>query len=365
MPEPDNGLGQPEQVEGIAGTSEVGDSKIAGVKMWFRNQWHGITQGVNAFFKQKWQQLVWFSLVLFLAIGSHISLPWYQQEREKVTSAVYAWENQIQGRYHPFATSQANHAYLQQVAKKAQSDILLLTELSIALDVVASSQIGVSFIADFNVTVGQAIAQFNQVVEYALLINIASAAASELISLLAHFADLVSPYLFALLLWLWLFYLLLKIVNPQAGVPDIVVTRARILAREVSLLFIVLHLALPYAIHGAAMVSHAIGNEQRQQHSDKLTRIHSDLVPGQKQQKLKSRATASIDHLKSVPQSQIHDKTESIVAYLLRLLALNLFELIVMPALIMYGLVRIAKRIWREADAMHLMSVQTNSAQGR
>lgn len=299
-----------------------------------------------------------FLVVLLAIILLYSANPWVERERHISEIALSQLDQHMSGA-HIFATSYNNQHYLKESGKQAMDDILLLTELTVVLDVVASSQIGVSFIADFNVTVGQGLNDFNQLVKKALMVNLASVAATELIAIILKLSDWLAPMLLKITLFIWLFYFFLCLVNPSAGVPRVVLFRSRLIARELSILFLVFHLLLPYSVHGAAFISKNLKTDVIDD-SNHLSAIHRTLVPKRSAHKLKHRATASIDHLKKISPRQLKDKNQSLLVYTLRATVRSFFNLIVMPLGILFGLLQIAKRIVREAE-MGFDSVPLNT----
>lgn len=251
----------------------------------------------------------------------------------------HAGESQL-----PQSISAANQAFLKQAEALAVHDFLLLTEVSAILDVVQSSQIGISFIADFNVTVGHAISELNQGSKRALEVNMLSAALIKLIALIARFCSYIASGIYIILLWVWLLYLLLLRLRSVSQVPDKVVKGAQVIANEVLVIFLVVYLFIPYSIHLSSVTSYYLHHQVKTDNSQKVKAIHSAIYSGVDQSKLKDKAQTSISHLKKISASDLHYKVENLFSYLLQAIAITLFDLLLMPFIVLYGLYRIFRR---------------------
>ncbi len=240
-----------------------------------------------------------------------------------------------------------NQLYLQQTKLQGMDDLIKLLEMVAILDVMKSSQIGVSFIADFNVTVGQVLAELNRSIKIAIEVNLASVAAVEIIGLVAQVSHLLAPFLLPVVLVLWLVFFVFWFTRQRKLVPQHVALVTRLLAKRATLIFVTFHLLLPYSIHFSAHISQVINAQTQQHNSQRLSNIHSVITALPNDHELKNRAKSSIHHLSSVSAKQMHKKTENLFAYLIWRLVLTLFDVVLMPAAILYALYRSVRAGWQ------------------
>ncbi len=234
--------------------------------------------------------------------------------------------------------SLSNQAYLKQAKRKAMDDLLVLAEMSAFLNVIGSSEVGISFIADFNVKVGQALHELTKVVERAAEICLVSMMSIETISVIAIASDGLAPIILQISLWSIFAYLLFDFISKKTAIPGSVITRLRKISMASLLVFICLHLILPYSIHLSSIASHHLINKNRVENSNNLSAIHGHLLLKGQEKELRKKAEHSIRHLKNSTSRDLKNKLESVISYLITNLALTLLELILLPVVILYGL---------------------------
>ncbi|MCY7295013.1 hypothetical protein [Alteromonas sp. a30] len=239
----------------------------------------------------------------------------------------------------------ANQHYLKGVEQQALDELILLVEVTTLLDIAESSQIGVSFIADYNVTVGQLLKELNQGLKQGIDVTMGSIVAVRVLGLLAQSAHFLSPYLMWLCLIFWTLYALLAMVREKKLIPQRVLINARLITRHTTLLFIVVHLLLPYSIHFSALASEQISSKLQLSSQANLSQLHGSLLSFTAGHKLEERAKSSIHHLKSVGQKHVHQQTERVLSYVLWKITLLALNLILMPGIILTAMFFIAKAL--------------------
>lgn len=285
-----------------------------------------------------------FFVVSLLTVLSLSSL-WMNEERQQLERLNSKLIQMGEQDFDVLSLVASNQQYLAQMEEKALEELLILAEIAVVLDVVESSQIGVSFIADFNVTVGHTISRLNAAVKKAIEINLTSTAAIGLIQVIARTSEFIAPILLKISLWVWLGYLLLIWANEHTPIPEKVLRRLRTLAKEVLMLFLLLHFVLPYSIHFSSATSHYLRTQTQIDNGNQLRNIHGDLVAKVPDNKLKEKASASIDHLKNLSVKTLHRKTENVFKYLINVWILTLFDLVIMPVVILFGLYQLLRKL--------------------
>ena len=325
---------------------------------------HAISGWLNAdFFKviaKEMGILLQLAVLLLIFLLTLSKEPFLGSDVAQLEQEIKQAEQRIPPRFHSAALEKSNQDYLKSLETQVLDDLLILTELTVTLDVIESSQIGVSLFASFDVTVGQVMADLNQLIKKAIEVNMLSVSGVELIRILLTVSETVSPLLFQAAVGLCMFYLFLKLFGPITDVPRIVLARSRLYAKEVLLLFVIFHLLLPYSVHFSSLLSHEINQQIRNEHAQKLSNLHEQMLPDTVVKKpnhgkqLKHRASSSIDHLKRVPNRIIKQKNHSMMSYLQHIMVVNLLDLILMPLIILGALYQIIKRMIRDSVSARL-----------
>ena len=279
--------------------------------------------------------------VVLIAVLAHQNSQSLQAERALLKQI------QLQGAHITQLDSIAitNQLYLKQVEQQGLDDLVKIVEITGILNVVASSQIGVSFIADFNVTVGHILQDLNAALKRGIEINMASVAAVRILGLIARVAHFIAPYLMMLCVVLWSIYALLVIAREKQWLTHRALVNLHMTARHISMVFVFVHLLLPYSLHFSSLLAHEMSTEIHHGASDKLTNVHGIFSNLSQQKALKERAESSIHHLKGMDAKHVHKQTENLFAYLLWRMVLTLFNLVLMPLAILTALFFLARAL--------------------
>lgn len=289
-------------------------------------------------------------IVVSALIFIHLSAEQRQQEKEALDEIYSGLFHHAPPSFNTNTIAIENQQYLKQAEKEAVEDLLKLSAISATLDVVSSSQLGISFIAEFTVTLGHALNELNRGIKRALEVNMLSAAAIKVIGIIARASEHTHHLLVLLCLTSWFFYFVFDIASEYVNVPASVVRQARVLSGRLLIVFLTFYLLLPYSIHFSALASQHMHAKIKEDNRNKLDNLHGSLVirgeahsPSKKS--FKSRAKASIHHLDTAQAKGIHQKVESLFSYLLISLTITLFDLVIMPVGILYGLYRICRQV--------------------
>lgn len=331
----------------MADSTDTSQRSDSGVTRWLARLpvglWHTLFHAVDKLNSSdsRWIRIARICFLLtVLAIS--LSLPACQTEEKKALALLYLQKDTMSAQSKTMSTlTHQNMLYLLHSEQTAMDEILTVTEINMVLDVVASSQIGVSFIADFNVTVGQALHRLSIVLERAEVALLISVAAISALQWLTYIAETYAFYLLGLGLAIRVAYHILCWLNQTITLPTALIVNTKHLSYDVLMVFVALHLVLPYSIHmGAAvdkkLTQHFIENKRTQ-----LTNIHDSFVGNESGEALKKKASNSISKLKSMPVKDIRKSHQSITAYLLSRLLMNVFNLFLLPLGIFYLLYRL------------------------
>lgn len=187
----------------------------------------------------------------------------------------------------PSSLAIANQVYLKQLEHQGEADLVKLIEITTALNVVQSSEIGVSFIADFNVKVGQVLHDLNVAFKRAIEVNLLSVMALKVIA----------------------------------------------------------HLLLPYSLHFSGVISEHLNHTARGTHHNNLAVSHQLIVSSTKDSHLKSQAESSIHHLKSLSKKQVHSHTQNMLSYVMWLTVQTFFNLVLMPCVLLLSFYFMARNL--------------------
>lgn len=248
---------------------------------------------------------------------------------------------------------QQNQQYLAQIRTQAQQDFGKLAALTGLLEVAQSSQIGVSFFADFNVDVGNAVAALTRLVERGGEVAMASTAVITVLSLVSDTADAISGLILKAALGAALVWQLVRLIcgaqHHQAlmrGVTGLLFST-----------YLLLHLVLPYSLHIAQGISDRVSADLRHSNQQSLTSTHLHLAESVGQQDLKRSAQQSVDKLKTLSSKHINQKVDSLASYVINSLTLALFDLVLLPGLLIFLLYRAVVLICR-----HILSLGDDEA---
>ncbi|MFC3033339.1 hypothetical protein ACFOEE_12485 [Pseudoalteromonas fenneropenaei] len=237
------------------------------------------------------------------------------------------------------ALHQQNQLYLQNLATQATTDLVLLGEMNAMLQVAQSSQVGVSFFVDFTVDIGKVLAALSHLLEKALEVVTSSSVAIALLQLLDNAASWLAPKLFVISYVLVLGFGILFIFAKSLLLTQL----WKKLMLFVVGLFVTCHLLLPYSIHLTSWLGHELTSSTRAQHHQALHDMHQQLLITAPSKDLKDRAENSLHWLEKASAKHSHDHARTLWQYVLHFATVNIFELILMPGLLLLLLYRLMR----------------------
>jgi hypothetical protein len=224
----------------------------------------------------------------------------------------------------------SNLKYLENIRNSGVDDMLLTAELSSLLSVVESSNIGISFIADMQVTVGQVLYPLTSIIEKVGLVSLASSTIAYSTSVLLTISEGSVYYLYILSISSLMVYFIAKSMWPNKS-PTRFISFLKNVAYFFTVVLLFLHIILPYSIHSASLIDKAILCDIREQSSMQIKNIHSELIKsGTKQHNLKASAKDTVHSLSKIKHNVV-DKVESTVYSLITKIAVLIIQGMVLP----------------------------------
>lgn len=251
--------------------------------------------------------------------------------------------------FHPFIHStvsitnivDANQLYLSNSEHKSITSFLLLSEISALLAMVSSSEVGISFIANFNVSIGNALQVFSDLVDRGLAINLLSIGAIKILQLINNFSDCLILWLSGIILCIGFGYFFLLALFKDHIINQLILS----LFHKLFLLMLILHIAVPYSIHISASTSHYLLNDIKQHNESKLLNLHHHTLKEKSHKNPKDRAKQSIHSLEKLTTKSLPQKIENVIHYILAKFIYDVFELILMPFGVLYLLYTLLRKI--------------------
>ena len=219
-----------------------------------------------------------------------------------------------------------NH-YLDHSETIASEDLTKLLELNTMISPLQSSQVGISLFIDVQIEIGQLLASFTHLLNKAIEVGVLAVSSIGLLKLMINLSETIAPWLFYIMLATGVIYGLVSSFTHNQGRYNEMAARA---AKTTLLLFLVLHIFLPYSLYGSALLSKHIIAEQRTENSTALHHLHQHVATPHNKQSLKERAEHNVHSFEKIVLDLPH-KVETIANYHTRQTTLSLFEYIILP----------------------------------
>ena len=227
----------------------------------------------------------------------------------------------------------SNKAYFTHVKNLAEEDLLRLAELAALAETARSTEVTVSS-SDRGIDADSLRTSFSQLVRRSETVMAASGAAALLLVMMNDLARAAIPWLFQALygaaMGLYLFRLL--------ELPVLLSALAGRLLEMLLLLFLTIHLALPYSLHFASAIGAEITAPYREVSSRALFDLHEEVALDKRQGRPEQNALLGLDQPGKPTGVDIAHKVRSVADYLLIRGALAVFDFILVPGLLLVGL---------------------------
>ncbi len=220
-----------------------------------------------------------------------------------------------------------NEAYLKGLAQEDEKQLLQLAEIRSLLYVLQSGDMGISFIVQANVEVGQALAPLSHVTDRTFEVVFTSLSATTFLRWFSELSEFIAPtigMISLVSLFLFSLYSFGSLINPRIH------TALKRITELSLLLFVMVHLLLPYSIHGAALISDTLYKDLRSVNRNNLTNMHQSLSSNSRHGDYKTRVKYDIGHMEAMLKDLPH-KVESMISYRAKYLMFRVMSTIVMP----------------------------------
>ncbi len=236
-----------------------------------------------------------------------------------------------------------NITYLKNIDTEAREDFGKLSAILGFMRVVESSQVGVSFFADVNVTIGQALSEFSNVIEKAMLATALSGTAANLLVIISEISASFGPQLMAIFFSALSLLFFSRIVLGKDALPSTIIESIT----EFSLLIAVFTLiVIPLSINLSAEISSQITAELKQEQRTNLRNMHKSMAAEPTGHGLVSRAKDAVHNFEE-KISHLKHKTDLMVQYFIKSMATALIDVVLLPLFLMLGVYTGFKRLMR------------------
>lgn len=220
-----------------------------------------------------------------------------------------------------------NKEYLRSIVKTDRVVLMHLAEIDSLLGVLQSGEVGISFIVDVHVTVGNSLKTFSKVVNSSLEATIFSIMASTALEMLLDLCESLSWLILILLLIVICLHSVIYLTGFNTGKSEVLqITFIEILA----LLFISTYLIVPYSIHGASYIENMVFLETTVERNNKLENLHKTLSEGSKNVGFKDKAKNDFKKFERV-SLDLTKKIENVMAYHVEHFLHTLFRAFLIP----------------------------------
>ncbi len=240
----------------------------------------------------------------------------------------------------------SNMQYLEDLEKNAVDNMLTLTEIQSALAVVKSSDVGVSFVVDFQVGLGRELEPLSKMVDKALLVSVLEIAVAITLQLIVFLSAAFTPILFFLamisLAYFLIFYSRIHKDDKNVG-----------LAKVFIISFMCVHIYLPYSIHASGSIGKYMLADLREESVEKVNYIHQDLISTNGKKGFKEEAKRAVKDIDKAIVNLPH-KIESVVNHLVQRMIVTLFEGVLFPT-VMFGILWVVfRRMLHQVEQKYL-----------
>lgn len=236
--------------------------------------------------------------------------------------------------------------YLNESQKISRQNIILLFELKALLAPIQHSNVGISFIVDIQVGVGDILASSNELISDTIKIDILAISTIEVIKYVIIVSETIIPWLFTALLIAGAIFGLCHSFSNSYGLHIALCNK---ITKVIVVFFFVLHILLPYSLFSAALLSKSILDSDKTENRVMLHHLHDEINATHIKGTFKQRAENSMNSFEKVILDLPH-KIELMVMYHTKHMAMSAFEFIILPIVIFIGAVGILRWIIKIED---------------
>ena len=224
-----------------------------------------------------------------------------------------------------------NQAYLTRVENQSVDALLLLGGLKAVMYTLQSSQVGVSFIVEADVTLGHAIAPITDFISYSISLFTFNLSSILFLEIVLDLAQDFGPDLLLVSLWSSLLYFVVRLIDSCFSL-GLLVKISYTITKMVCSLFLVLHLIIPYSTYCSAYLDNAFMHSRKVELHQRLKDFHDD-YHGTSEHELSDRADSSMSAFKTL-SGGITEKLDLLVRYLCESAVIWIIEILLIPGIL-------------------------------
>ncbi len=225
---------------------------------------------------------------------------------------------------------QSNQNYLQNLAKKDRSELLLLSEINGFLSLIQSSELGVSFVLDAQIQVGNILNPLTDITQQSFNSTLSSLHLTNGLQKVLTLLAWLTPKVAIFLLLLISLYCLLKMKKSRSSL----VSHMKPIIINLATLLFTLHLLIPYSLYMSAQIDKALYHSLSMDVQSDLENLHQTLVSDKNKNGLIEKTEYFIKNLERM-LLDIPKKTEALISYHSNQTILTALRIIIMPGLIL------------------------------
>ena len=225
---------------------------------------------------------------------------------------------------------QSNQNYLQNLAKKDRSELLLLSEITGFLSLIQSSELGVSFVLDAQIQVGNILNPLTDITQQSFNSTLSSLHLTNGLQKVFILLAWITPKVAICLLLLISFYCFLKLKSLHSTLKG----HMKPIIINIATLLFTLHLLIPYSLYMSAKIDKALYHSFSMDVQSDLKNLHQTLVSDKNKNGLIEKTEYFIKNLERM-LLDIPKKTEALISYHSNQTILTALRIIIMPGLIL------------------------------
>jgi len=231
-------------------------------------------------------------------------------------------------------------SYLNESQKLERQDLMVLLELETLLSPMQHSNIGISFIVDVKVGIGEMLRSLNELISDTAKDYIFAISTIEVIKYIIRVSETIVPWLFSGVLFVGAMFGFCHSFSNRYGLH---IALCNQVTKIVVVLFFVLHILLPYSLFATALFSKSIIDKDRTENRTMLHNLHKEIKTAHKKEDFTQRAENSIHSFEKIIVNLPH-KVELMAIHNTKHIAMTLFEFVILPIAIF--LITVVVLIW-------------------
>ena len=237
----------------------------------------------------------------------------------------------VDGYFNQQSLVQSNEGYLLNMVEKERSELLLLSEINGFLSLIQSSELGVSFLLDAKIQVGNILNPLTDITQQSFNSTLSSLH-------LTHGLKKVLALVDWLVLKVAICFLLILALYCGAKFkkqPSNLANHLKPILEKLVLILLTLHLLIPYSLYLSSKIDISLYQSFSEEAKDDLKNLHQTLVSDKNKNGLIERTEYFIKNLERM-LLDIPKKTEALISYHSNQVVLTILRIVIMPGTILF-----------------------------